>query len=121
MTPARPLEVRLAVGILAGAAALFVAVALVRTGEDPVAVRFPIILGVLGALVVATLWLRWRAARAVALGYATVAVLVHVLIALGDLPGWVRAASGALAAAHAYAVVLLLTRPSTEHFARSTP
>ncbi|MGQ0841384.1 hypothetical protein [Actinokineospora sp.] len=111
----RPLEVRLAAAIVGGAAVVFLALGFVRFAADPGVLRFPIGVVLVELAVVAALVVRLPFARGGAITVAVVATLVHTLIALGELPWWARTASGLLAAAHAYVVVLLMTRPAREY------
>ncbi|SDC28432.1 hypothetical protein [Actinokineospora iranica] len=110
----RPLEVRVAAVLLAGAAVAFAGLGVARSFSDSGALRFPLGLGVLGLLAAVVVVL--GRASAAALVFAAVAAVAHVLIALGGLSAWLRAASGVLAAVHGYVVVLLLTRPAREYF-----
>lgn len=110
----RPLEVRLSAAIVGAAAAVFLGLAFLR--EDPGVLRFPIVLAVVAALAVAAMWTRSRFTRPVAVVAVAVLALAHTLVALGALPWWVRAASGLLATAHVYVVILLLTGPARAHF-----
>ncbi|MGH3860223.1 hypothetical protein [Actinokineospora sp.] len=107
----RPLEIRLSAAIVVAAAVVFLGLAPLR--DDPGVVRFPVVLAVIAAIAVAAMWTRVRVAALVAVGLLA---LVHTVITLGALPWWVRVASGVLAAAHMYVVILLLTGPARAHF-----
>ncbi|CRK58805.1 hypothetical protein [Alloactinosynnema sp. L-07] len=108
---ARPLEVRVAAGIVAVGAALFLVLGIVR-GEP----RAPIIFTILAALAIAAMVSGWGKGRAIASCVVVFLALSHALIALGGLPWEVRTVSGAVAAGYVYAVILLLTGPARAHF-----
>lgn len=110
-----PLEIRVVVAILAGCALAFLLLGVVRQAADPGSLRFPIALLVVAFAAVGGLVARLRFARGAALVAAVLLALAHLLIALGDLPWWVRVASGLIAAAHVYAFVLLMTQPARKH------
>lgn len=110
----RPLEVRLAAGIIAGAAAVFLGLAWLA--EDIGTLRFPVGSAMVAVIVVGLLFTSSRTARVAAIGAVTLLALAHTLIALGGLPWWARTISGVLAAAHVYVVILLLTRPARVYF-----
>ncbi|OLR94245.1 hypothetical protein [Actinokineospora bangkokensis] len=113
----RPLEVRLALALLSGAALVFLLEGLVlQLTSDPGFLRLPLVATLLAALVVGTLWARWRLARLAGGVFGVLVAVLHVMIALSDQVWWLRVVSGLLAAANVYAVVLLLTRPADLHF-----
>ncbi|GLZ39424.1 hypothetical protein [Actinokineospora sp. NBRC 105648] len=116
----RPLEIRVAATILAAAAVAFVALGLVGLAAGTGSLRFPILLAVIGLLAAASILFGLPRAGGLVIGFASLAAIAQVLIALGDLPAWVRVGTGVLAAAHAYVVVLLLTRPAREFLAKGT-
>ncbi|HVK23021.1 MAG TPA: hypothetical protein VM677_16810 [Actinokineospora sp.] len=106
-----PIEVRVAGGLIAATSAVFVGLGLARAD-----LRAPLIFAAVGAAAVGLLFTRLRPARPVAAGLATLLTLGFAVLALGGGPWWVRVVAGVLAAADAYAVILLLTGPSRAHF-----
>ncbi len=117
----RPLEVRVAAALLAGAAVLFAGLGALRLSADPGALKFPVGVGAVGLLAALSVYFGPSVARVVAITFAVLAALAHLLIVFGELPAWVRVASGLLAAVHGYVVVLLLTRPAREYFGGVAP
>lgn len=108
-----PAEVRLAVGIIAAGAVLFVAVALIWDND---ATRLPIGAGILAVAVCVGLVFRLRFVRVITLIVMTLFALVHLLIALSDAPPWwARVVSGVLTAAYIYAAVAVSTEPARNY------
>ncbi|WP_436500764.1 hypothetical protein [Actinokineospora sp. HUAS TT18] len=108
---ARPLEVRVAAGIVAVGAVLFLVLGVVR-GE----LRTPVLFTALAALATVTMLSGWGKGRAVAAFVVVFLALAHVLIALGGLSWQLRMVSGVIAAGYVYAVILLLTGPARAYF-----
>jgi hypothetical protein len=115
----RPIEVRLAMAINAGAALVFLVLAIVRqiteggSGLLPV----PIYLVILAAIAVALLIWRPRNVQLLFGIAALLPVLLHLLVVMGNQVWWLRTLSGVLAAAYLYSVVLVNTKPARIHLA----
>ena len=115
----RPLEVRLAMAVNAGAALVFLVVAIIRqvteggSGLLPV----PIYLVILAAIAIALLVWRPRNVQVVFGIAVLLPVLLHLLVVLGNQVWWLRTLSGVLAAAYLYSLVLVNTKPARLHLA----
>ncbi|WP_132120030.1 hypothetical protein [Actinocrispum wychmicini] len=106
------MEVRIATGVVALGALVFVAVALAR-GADTL--KLPVGAAILAAAVCVGLVVRLRFVRVIAIGAVFVLAVVHLLIAMSDGPWWVRLVSGVLTAGYVYCAVLLNTLPARQY------
>ncbi|TDP97147.1 hypothetical protein [Labedaea rhizosphaerae] len=115
----RPLEVWLAMGVNAGAALVFLLVAIVRQITEGGSGLLPVPIYLLVLAVVAVALLIWRPRNVQLLfGIAAVLpVLLHLLVVMGNQVWWLRTLSGVLAAAYLYSVVLVNTKPARMHLA----
>ncbi|HEX3788639.1 MAG TPA: hypothetical protein VHW44_12320 [Pseudonocardiaceae bacterium] len=113
-----PFDVWLCVLLMAGAGIVFMVESLIRLSTVGGAglLQFPatMLLFELAAAAGALAGARW--ARPVVLIIVILAALLHIVIVLGDGPGWTRIVSGVLAASQIYALVVLNTKPVREHF-----
>jgi hypothetical protein len=107
-----PLEVRLSAGIVALGALVFVGVAL---AWDTQALRLPIGAGILAVAVCVGLVVGLRFVRIVTMVVVLLYALVHLLIAMGGGPWWVRLVSGLLCASYIYVAVLMNTQPARQY------
>jgi hypothetical protein len=107
-----PLEVKLSAGLIALGAVVFVGVAL---AWNPQGLRFPIGAGILAVAVCVGLMAGLRFVRVVTMTVVGIFAVVHLLIALGEAPWWVRVISGLLCAAYIYVAVLVNTEPARQY------
>ncbi|SHF32184.1 hypothetical protein [Streptoalloteichus hindustanus] len=109
-----PLELRVAGALLAGAGLAFLALGLGRWSAEGGAdvLVLPCALAVLGVAAGAAVLTAHRAARIVGMVVASVAAVLHLLLALGGGAWWARLLSGLLAASQVYVFVLLNTGPA---------
>jgi hypothetical protein len=119
---ARPREVWLSTAALGGGAIVFLGVALLRMvaeGGGSDLWRLPVGLAVVALAGCGGLVFRLRFARVAAFVVLLVVAALYLLIALGDGSWWVRLASGVLAAANVYAMVLVNTQPARQYLEMS--
>jgi hypothetical protein len=107
-----PLEIKVSAGLVGLGALIFVAVALVW---DQQALRLPIGMGILAIAVTTGLLLRLRFVRTITMVVVAIYAVLHLLIALGNGPWWVRVISGLLCAAYIYVAVLVNTEPARQY------
>jgi hypothetical protein len=116
------MDVWVCVALVGGAGVVFFVESLIRLAtEGGVGIlTLPLILLVLqgGAAVAMLSGSRW--ARPVIVVVVIIGALLHMVIALGQGPGWTRAVSAILALAQVYALVALNTKPVREHFGISS-
>lgn len=100
-----------------GGALVFFVVGLVlwRTSGDADVLKLPSFVALVELPIAACLLLGLRFAHYPAMAVFVLVALLHLVITLADGPVWARVASGVLAAAHIYGVVLLNTGPAREH------
>ncbi|MCP2257020.1 hypothetical protein LX15_000703 [Streptoalloteichus tenebrarius] len=111
-----PLELRVAGALLAAAGLVFLALGVGRWAAEGGAdvVALPAVLAALGVGAGVAVLTGRRAARIVGMVVATVASVLHLLLALGGGAWWARLLSGVLAASQVYVFVLLNTRPARD-------
>lgn len=115
-----PLEIRLAAGLMVGAATTFLLAAALRMPLEDIGggqglfllpvLQLTIAIGIAGGLVLGK-----RLARISGLVLALLFALLHLSVALQAFPLWVRIVSGLIAVSQIYVAVLLNTRPALEH------
>jgi hypothetical protein len=110
-------DVRVCAALIGGAGVVWLVESLFRiSGQGANIVVVPIVLLVLEAAAAGVVLTGNRTLRPGVLVVAVLGALLHMVILLGDTPGWTRAVSGVLAAAQIYALVVLNTKPVREHF-----
>ena len=111
-----PIEVRLTASIIGGGAVAFMVEALVRSSTDGGGglLQVPIVFLLIALVSVGLLVMRPRAARVMVAFGALLPALLHMTIAVGNGPWWVRVISAVIGLGNVYAVVLVNTRPSRE-------
>ncbi|AOS62765.1 hypothetical protein [Actinoalloteichus hymeniacidonis] len=118
-----PVEVRVAAGTLAGGAALFLLVGLVRWltegGFD--VVGLPLVVFLAAGSSAAGLFTGRIGLRIFAMVIASLTALLYLQFVLSDGFWWVRVLGGLAAAGAVYAVVLLNTGPARQFFGLEAP
>ncbi|HEY8373933.1 MAG TPA: hypothetical protein VIL00_14430 [Pseudonocardiaceae bacterium] len=111
---ATPVEIRMAAGLVAGAGAVFLLLAVLRwaLGEGASVLTLPLLLFLLGGLAGVLLRAGTWACRAVAAVVAVLGGVLHLLIVLGDGSWWTRVVSAVVAGAYVFCLVLLNTAPA---------
>jgi hypothetical protein len=111
-----PVELRMAAGLLAGSALIFLLTALARMADEggggwlqlPL-LQLAVALGVGGGALTGV-----RLARYLGIAIGLLGALLHMVLALQSGPWWARVVSGVLALVLVYAAVLFNTKPAVE-------
>ena len=107
-----PVEVKIPAAVIALGAVAFLAVDLVMSSDS---LRLSVGASILAVAVCVGLLARLRFVRFVTMIVVFVLAVLHLLIALGDAPVWVRLVSGVLTAAYIYSAVLVNTEPARQY------
>jgi hypothetical protein len=107
---------RVAVGVLVGAAVVFVAFAIPRAAAAGLfgALTLPLVLLAADLVIAAAVLTWWYPLRPVAQGLAVFGILVHALVTLRSGPIWTRGCSGVLLLTHSWALVQLFLMTAAE-------
>jgi hypothetical protein len=117
-----PFDVLACALLIGGSGLVFLVVGLVRfLSEGGFGIlEVPIIVFVLQLGAAIAMLTGFRLARPVIVVLVVLVALMHMVIALDNGFAWTRVASGVLAAANVYALVLCNTRPVRAHFGLDT-
>ncbi|MCE7007391.1 hypothetical protein LWC34_31920 [Kibdelosporangium philippinense] len=108
-----PAEIKISLGVIGLGAVLFVIVAMAWDSSN---LRLPVGAGIVAVAVCVGLILRLRFARIAAMVVTSLLALIHLLIALSDMPPWwVRVVSGLFTAGYLFTAVLVNTEPARHY------